>query len=310
MDGVDFVEELNVKTNGIRLQVASCGESEDQLALCLHGFPECWYSWRLQMPLLRDLGYRVWAPNLRGYGGSDRPSEISAYAIESLLDDVSGLIEASGARRVVLLGHDWGAVIAWYFAMRRPKEIDRLVIMNVPHPGCFTSGFRNPRQLLKSWYAVLFQLPRLPERMLLARPIGSMFAKSSANPENFGKEVQQVYTDYARIPGAATAMVNYYRALLRGGGGKRQKELGFPVIETPTLMVWGEQDVALTKATTFGTSNYVSDLTLRYLPDASHWVQQDDPETVNEMLAAWLRGDEVPEANRESGRGGRPERSQ
>jgi len=293
-----MIEHEMIVANGHRFGVATCGEG-DRLALCLHGFPECWYSWRHQMPVLASLGYRVWAPDLRGYGQSHRPPRVADYAIEALMDDVAGFIEAAGARSVFLLGHDWGAVIAWLFAMRNPGALERLSIMNVPHPACAQSNF-SLRQLVRSWYALFFQIPRLPEKLLEWRgfdSIGRIFAETAVHPERFDAEVQRVYAENAARPGGMTAMLNYYRALVRGGGIRRQRALGYPVIETPTLMIWGEQDLALTRETTYGTERYVADLTLRYLRDASHWVQQDDPETVNRMLEAWLAGERVPQAS-------------
>jgi pimeloyl-ACP methyl ester carboxylesterase len=286
----------DIRANGLRFRVATCGEG-NRLILLLHGFPELAYSWRHQMPALARLGYRVWAPDLRGYGGSDRPAKLRDYAIEALMADVAGLIDAAGAREVTLGGHDWGAVIAWFFASRRPRPIDRLVIMNVPHPQLFRDNMTG-RQLVRSLYALFFQIPWLPEKLLGmrgARLIGQAFLGSAVHKERFPDEVLEVYRAAARQPGALKAMLNYYRAISRGGA-RRQLKLGFPVIEVPTLMIWGEQDVALGKELTVGTERFVSDLTLRYLPDASHWVQQDAPDTVNAMLEAWLTGRPVPEA--------------
>ena len=291
-----MIEHAFVQANGLRFHVAQCGEG-DRLALCLHGFPERWISWRYQMPLLARLGYRVWAPDLRGYGETERPSGVESYAIEPLMDDVAGLIDASGARQVLLMAHDWGGIIAWYFAMRRLRPLERLVILNVPHPGASAKVFRTWKQLRRSWYALFFQIPRLPEFLLTrggAQPLAGVFRTRTLHPENFPDEVIESYRRAWLAPGAATAMIDYYRALVRGGGAARQRKLGFPVIETPTLMLWGEQDLALTKETTFGTERWVKDLTLRYLPDASHFVQQDAYAEVNAMLEAWLTGRPVP----------------
>jgi pimeloyl-ACP methyl ester carboxylesterase len=288
----------DVTAGGLRFHVATCGEGE-RLALCLHGFPECWYSWRHQMPLLAELGYRVWAPDMRGYGETDKPTGLAEYAIELLLDDVAALIDASGARSTTLIAHDWGAIIAWYFAIRRVRPLSRLVIMNVPHPFAALHALRTWKQFTRSWYALFFQLPWLPERLLGARDqraIGETFRHSCVNPERFPEAVLEVFRQSAARPGALSAMLNYYRAFIRGGGARRQNLLGPRTIDTPTLMLWGEQDVALTRETTYGTDAFVSDLTLRYLPEASHWVQQDAPETVNRMLRAWLEGGVVPEA--------------
>jgi pimeloyl-ACP methyl ester carboxylesterase len=287
-----------VAANGLDFHVAEAGTG-DRLALCLHGFPECWYSWREQMPLLARLGYRVWAPDLRGYGDTTRPPDVRDYAIERLLDDVAGLIDAAAPRETLLVAHDWGGVIAWLFAMRQPRRLDRLVIMNLPHPACFERELRTWRQMRRSWYALLFQLPRLPEALLRARgyrAIGEAFRSSAIDKCRFPDAVLQVYRDNAARPGALTAMLNYYRAFASGGGGARQRALGYPRIDIPTLLLWGEEDVALCKEGTYGTEQYVSDLTLRYLPRVSHWVQQEAPETVNAMLEAWLTGQPVPEA--------------
>ena len=137
------------------------------------------------MPLLARLGYRVWAPDLRGYGESERPAGMESYAIETLLDDVAGLIDASGARSTLLMAHDWGAIIAWYFAMRRLRPLERLVIMNVPHPGASAKVFRTWKQLRRSWYALFFQIPRLPEFLLTrgdGRPLARVFRTRHAAP--------------------------------------------------------------------------------------------------------------------------------
>ena len=289
----------DVQANGLRFHVAECGEG-DRLALCLHGFPELWISWRYQMPLLAKLGWRVWAPDLRGYGGSDRPAHRDDYAIEKLMDDVAGLIDAAGAREVMLVAHDWGGLIAWFFAMRQLRPLDRLVVMNLPHPGAARATFRSFRQLRSSWYAFFFQLPRLPELLLGARgarAVGEAFRSMAQRPERFPDALLQQYRDAALQPGALKAMLDYYRALLRGRGLRRQQALGHPLIEVPTLMLWGEQDAALSLESTRGTDAFVRDLTLRTLPGASHWVQQDEPENVNTMLEAWLRGHPVPDAS-------------
>jgi len=287
----------DVRANGLRFNVASCGAG-DRLALCLHGFPELSYSWRAQLPLLARLGYRAWAPDLRGYGGSDRPRSYHDYALELLVEDVAGLIEASGAREVVLMAHDWGAVVAWAYAMRPPRPIDRLVIMNVPHPGAARKA-AGLRQLRRSWYILFFQIPWLPEWVLTrngAQAVGRAFSEIAIDKSRFPPDVLDVYRQAALQPGAAKAMVDYYRALLRGGGARRQGARPYPLIETPTLVVWGEEDPALGIELTRATGDFVKDLTLRTLPGVSHWVQQEAPETVNAMLEAWLTGQPVPEA--------------
>ena len=281
--------------NGLRFEVDKCGAG-DALALCLHGFPENSFSWRYQLPMLARAGYEAWAPNLRGYGGSSRPPRVADYDLDCLMEDVAALIDAAGKRTVVLIAHDWGAIIAWQFAMERRRPLHRLVICNVPHPGALRKalGFA---QLRKSWYILFFQVPRLPEFLLglrRARAIGELFRKTCVDATRFPVEVTEVYRRSAAQPGALTAMLNYYRALLRGR--KKYAERGFPLIAVPTLLIWAEEDVALTKATTYATGAYVNDLLVRYLPHVSHWVQQEAPETVNAMISAFLRGDPVPMA--------------
>ena len=288
------VEIIRVPANGITFEVVTMGTG-DRLALCLHGFPESSFSWRYQMPLLARLGYLVWAPDLRGYGRSSRPQGVEAYALEELQEDIASLIEASGAKQVVLIGHDWGALIAWYYAMFGLPPISKLIIMNVPHPALAQRGLRTWRQLVKSWYIFFFQLPKIPEWALArngCEAIGRAFRDMAVDKSRFPDEVLRVYQNAAAQPGALTAMVNYYRALLRSL--RRNRLRGTPRIDTPTLMIWGEADAALGKELTYGTDQYVSNLTLRYLPQVSHWVQQEAPETVNAMMEAWLLDREVP----------------
>jgi epoxide hydrolase 4 len=293
MNAIDY---QTIRANGIDFNVATSGSGE-RLALCLHGFPESSFSWRYQMPLLARLGYRVWAPDLRGYGGSSRPAGVEAYALENLQEDVAALIEASGATEVVLVGHDWGALIAWYYAMFGRLPISKLIIMNVPHPALARKGLRTRRQLARSWYIFFFQLPWIPEWGLARNhyeAIGRVFRGMAVDKSRFPEEVLRVYRDSAARPGALTAMLNYYRALIRGY--RRTSGRGTVPIETPTLMIWGEVDAALGKELTYGTEKYVGNLTLRYLPNVSHWVQQEAPETVNAMIEAWLLGRDVPYA--------------
>ena len=279
-----------------------CGDG-DKLALCLHGFPEHSISWRYQLPMLAELGYKAWAPNMRGYGNSSVPMFMEDYSLEKLMEDVAALIDAAGCDEVVLIAHDWGAVIAWYFAIRQIRPLNKLIICNVPHPVPAQKAFRRLAQLKKSWYIFFFQLPGIPEmfmRMRRGRGMGDLIKRSASNPENFPDEVIDIYNQNGSRPENLTAMINYYRALVRGGGGKRQRDLGVPIIETPTLMIWGEDDMALTKETTDGTEDVVRDFTMRYLPGVSHWVQQDAPLEVNTMMSAFLTGHPVPEMKREA----------
>lgn len=280
-----------IDANDIRFEVLTCGTG-DTLALCLHGFPEVALSWREQMFTLAAMGYRVWAPNQRGYGLTSRPSAVEDYAIEHLIADVTGLIDASGATRVVLLGHDWGAIVAWCFATRRLRPLERLVIINVPHPICFHRSLKRPGQMLRSWYVAAFQIPALPEWFLArkgARAVGRSILRTSTAPDRFPRDLIEATQANAAQPGALKAMIDWYRAFLRGGGMKRQLRQGFSPIDVPTLLLWGEEDKFLAKYTTDGTGEFVSHLTLRFLPGVSHWVQQDAEKQCNAELRSFLK---------------------
>ncbi|HUS41076.1 MAG TPA: alpha/beta fold hydrolase [Ilumatobacteraceae bacterium] len=296
---MDPLTYRTISVNDVDLQVSVTNEGGSRgLALLLHGFPESAFSWRHQIPELAAAGYEVWAPNLRGYGESSKPPKVSDYSMDCLLADIGALIDVSGRGDVTLIGHDWGAAQAWMFAIRRVRPLDRLVIMNVPHPACMQRELRSVRQLLKSWYMFFFQIPWLPEKLLCARQakaVGDAFTKSAVDPARFPDEVVDVYRKAALRPGAMRSMINYYRAAFRGARASASEELA--TIETPTLLIWGLEDVALSKETTNGTDEFVSDLTMRFLPGVSHWVQQEAPETVNAMVLAWLDGVEVPQAS-------------
>jgi epoxide hydrolase 4 len=288
----------SVTANGLKFEVAMCGQGES-LALCLHGFPEHALSWRDQLPVLAQLGYRAWAPNQRGYGNSSRPQKVADYSIDKLIADVAGLIDASGAKRTILIGHDWGAVVAWAFAALQVRPLDALIIMNVPHPACYFNRLFRSSQFFKSWYIYFFQLPWLPEWLLTrrkSRAVSGMVLRTSSNRQNFPRDLLDVFQQNAQSPGAVTAMLNWYRAAFRRGlrrGGRIRRD--FPLIHTRTLMIWGEKDTALDKSTTYDTGRYVTDLTLRYLPGVSHWVQQDATQAVNTMMTCFLTGKPVPE---------------
>ena len=288
------IRSERVRANGLDFHVLVCGEG-DRLALCLHGFPEIGYSWRHQMSVLASLGYRVWAPDLRGYGLSDRPVGLEKYKIETLMEDVGALIDASGASETVLIAHDWGAVIAWQFAASQIRNIDRLIILNGPAP---RPQEKRPslfsREFWRFAYVLFFQIPWLPEWTIRARnyrAIEGIFRGNTAyQPERFTDDVIAVYKESASRPGALTAMLNYYRALVRGGGMKRLEKRGFPMIEIPTLILWGEQDPILPPEMIEDAETWVRDLTVRLIPDSGHWLQQEAPEAVNAYLQGWLAG--------------------
>ncbi len=281
-----------IEANGLTFTLDEAG-SGDNVALFLHGFPESRFSWRFQLPLLAKLGWRAVAPDLRGYGDSSRPRETSAYRVENLTDDVAGIFDALGAKRRLVIAHDWGAIVAWVFAMRKLRDLDGLVVMNVPHPAVFSAYMRKPGsgQLKKSWYVFFFQIPGLPEAMLTARRaegVARAFRDMAIDKSAFPDEVLEVYRANALKPGAMKAMINWYRANF-AGGLKPWSNADQPPIEVPTLMVWGEEDSALGIGLTEGYGPYVKDFTLHRLPGVSHWVQQEAPDAVNGHLEAWLK---------------------
>ena len=273
-----------VEANGFRFAVDEAGEG-DHLALCLHGFPESRFSWRFQLPLLAEMGYRVWAPDLRGYGETEpKPRDVADYAMERLMEDVAALIDASGARRVTLIGHDWGAGLAWSFAINRRRPLERLVIMNVPHPAVMVAHLRRSwAQLRKSWYMFFFQLPLAPERVVM-RPdfLRRAMKGTAAHPERFDDDALDAIQRVVQSPGSPRAALAYYRAAFRW------PRVADGIVRGPTLVVWGEKDHALGTSLLDDLERYVQHVLVHPIPDASHWVQQDAPEEVSDTLLTFL----------------------
>ncbi|NEQ34674.1 MAG: alpha/beta hydrolase [Leptolyngbya sp. SIO4C5] len=240
-----------IATNGIQLHFVTQGEGP--LMLMLHGFPEFWYSWRHQIPAFAA-AYKVVALDLRGYNKSDKPAGIEAYAMSQLIADVQGAIAALGYEDCVLVGHDWGGAIAWSFAEAYPQKVERLIVMNLPHPAKFAEAFQtfNWQQMSRSWYVLAFQVPWLPELILQqndCQPIAEMLRGAAARQEAFTPEDLEAYRRAAAQPGALTAMVNYYRSAFFA----LTEEKSYGVLPVPTLLIWGEQDPALGKELTYGT---------------------------------------------------------
>jgi pimeloyl-ACP methyl ester carboxylesterase len=287
-----------IAANGMVFETDICGDGP-KFALLLHGFPESKFSWRYQMPVLAELGYTVWAPNLRGYGASSMPEGVAEYHIDKLCADVAGLIDAKGASETLLVGHDWGGLIAWTFAIKKLRPLSALIEMNIPHPACMDRELRSTwAQRAKSWYALFFQLPRLPEWALTrngGEAVRKAFVDMAVDKSRFPQEETQPFVDNALRPGGMTAMLNYYRAAFKAG--IKSFSPGDGKVDARTLLIWGEEDAALGKPVSYGTHAYVPDVTIRYLPGVSHWVQQEAPETVNAMIKAFLAGVPVPEAS-------------
>ena len=273
-----------ITTNGIKLHYVTQGEGE--LMLMLHGFPEFWYSWRHQIPeFAKD--FKVVALDLRGYNESDKPSKQSAYVMDEFIKDIEGVIKGLGYDRCVLVGHDWGGAIAWSFAYAHPDMVERLIVLNLPHPAKFAEGFRTPQQLLRSAYIFFFQLPLLPELLLQAsdyQPIETAFKGMAVNKSAFTQADIEAYKNAAAKRGALTATLNYYRNVWQQG----LLSHNWGILEVPTLMIWGEDDTALGKELTYGTEAYVRDFQIKYISNCSHWVQQEQPQLVNQYMREFL----------------------
>jgi pimeloyl-ACP methyl ester carboxylesterase len=282
---VDVEHRTATTAGGVRLHYVEAGQGPP--VVLLHGFPEYWYSWRRQIPALAEAGFRVVAPDLRGYGGSDRPRDWRDYRIEALAGDVAGLIEALGEPRAHVVGHDWGAVVAWATAMLHPDRVDRLAILNVPHPERMLRALRTPRQLLRSWYVFFFQLPWVPETLMrLGGRRGLRRTYGDARAGAFTDEDLERYAETLLAPGALRGPINYYRAALRRSP-RASRALLRPVA-AETLVIWGECDRFLGRELADPDPRWVPRARVVRFPDASHWVQHDEPDAVNRLLVEHL----------------------
>jgi len=267
------------------------------LVVLLHGFPEFWYSWRHQLDPLAAAGYRVVAPDLRGYNRSSQPAGVDSYRPAELVADVRGLVESLGYAQAAVVGHDWGGAVAWETAIREPDLVRQLGILNAPHPEAYRRALgRSPEQLLRSWYVLLFQVPWLPERLLAAddyRLVGRMVSDTT-RPDALTEADLRRYRDAMARSGSPTGPLNYYRAIVRETAGRTLRSLvpgsesRDATVRVPTLVIWGEQDRALSTDLLDGLGEWVPDLRIERLPTASHWVQADEPERVTELLVDFL----------------------
>ncbi len=269
----------------VRLHYVEAGQGP--LVVLLHGFPDFWYGWRHQIGALARAGFRVIAPDLRGYNASSRPEGLAAYGLRRLATDVRELIAERGEARADVAGHDWGAMVAWGAAAYHPEVVRRLAILNVPHPHRFRQGLRTRAQLRRSWYVFAFQLPGLPERVLRAGGFRALrrAIELDAPPGSLGPVDIERYVEAWRRPGALRAMVDYYRAAARDPRGR------LPPIGAETLVIWGERDRYLEASLAEPHRRDVPRLhEVVRLPDSSHWVMRDEPERVSQLLAEFFAG--------------------
>jgi len=275
------VREGYADVGDVTLHYVEAGDGP--LIVLLHGFPEFWFGWRLQIAPLAATGFRVVAPDLRGYNLSSRPDGVEAYTADRLADDIVGLVRERGAESALLVGHDWGGTVAWTMAMNHPEVVDRLAILNAAHPRRLQQGLHNPNQLRKSWYFFFFAIPGLPEEVVHARN-WHFFRHflQEARPPYTDEEIER-YVEAWSQPGAATAMINYYRASVRQS--PKQAEAQLRPISAPTLVIWGQDDHYLNPDLAEPDRDDVPNLDrVERLAGASHWVHHDEAERVNQLL--------------------------
>jgi len=262
-----------------RLHYVEAGEGP--LIVLLHGFPEFWYGWRLQIQPLAAAGFRVVAPDMRGYNLSSKPDGVASYAGDLLAADVRGLIHERGAESAMLVGHDWGGTAAWTTAMNHPEVVDRLAILNAAHPRKLLQGLHHPGQLRKSWYFFFFDLPDLPEAVVHAnRWHFFRHFLHDAHPAYTPEEIDRYVKAWSQ-PGASAGMINYYRSSVR----QKHAEAQIRTISAPTLVIWGQRDRYLGQELAEPDHDDVPNLDrVERLPDASHWVHHDEHERVNQLV--------------------------
>lgn len=296
----ELVSHEETIANGVRLHYVEAGPADGPPVLLLHGFPDFWYSWREQIPALAEAGYRVLAPDMRGYNRSEKPHGVEAYRLETLAADVAAFLEASEADPAAVVGHDWGGVVAWEVARTHPEAVDRLAVLNAPHPREYVHALLG-EQALRSWYALLFQVPWLPERAFAARGFAGLewfLREGGVRPGAFTDTDIRRYEAAFRRPGSLESALNYYRAFFRwtvpaylpGAIPVVGELLTDPPssIDSPTLVAWGQCDPALSLERTTGLERYAEVVAVERVPEAGHWVHLDAPGRVNEVLLGFL----------------------
>jgi len=281
-------ESRYIPVNGLQLHTVLAGPRDGKLVVLLHGFPENWYTWRKQIKPLVEEGYRVVVPDQRGYNLSDKPLGVHPYRTDALAADIRELVRTFERDQAIIVGHDWGGTVAWRLAMEYPDLVEKLVILNAPHPDAFRRELReNPAQQQKSWYMLAFQLPWLPEVLLGQSPmltVNTFFRRNAVNQDAFSSYDLHAMATMLSQPGALTAMLNWYRAAFR----RSDRQASTP-ITAPTLILWGEDDVALGKSLTYGLETWVPNLKLHYVPNCGHWVQNEAPDEVNTQLLEFIK---------------------
>lgn len=277
-----------LETNGITLHVVEAGPADGPLVILLHGFPEAWYGWRYQIEALAAAGWHVLVPDQRGYNLSDKPRGVKSYRLNTLARDILGLIEREGREKAVVIGHDWGAAVGWYLATCYPERIEKYIAVNVPNPSLMPDFLKkHPRQLLKSWYFLFFQLPWLPEKTveILGSNDKTMPLSRSSRAGTFSATDLARYRRSWGIPGALTGMINWYRATLRYPGELPKN----PRVTVPVLIIWGKLDSFLLPEGAEASLQVCEIGRLVFVPEATHWVQHEEPSKVNRLILDFLK---------------------
>jgi pimeloyl-ACP methyl ester carboxylesterase len=286
------IARRRVRVGDIRLSVQEAGPGDGAPVVLLHGFPELSHSWRHQIPALAAAGYRVLAPDLRGYGESDRPQAVEDYAIPKLVGDLAGLLDEVGGT-AHLVGHDWGGSLCWVMSATQPQRVRSLTILNSPHPIASAEARReSDAQKAKSWYMLLFQFPGVAETYLSADDFANLrsFVFDTAPPETFPEEDRRVFIDSLARDGALTAALNYYRANMPAAAWIRTPAQ-LPQVTVPTMVVWGEEDAYLgLELLDRSLTKIAAPVRVERLPGVGHWIQQQAPDRVNALLLDWLAG--------------------
>ena len=270
------VQRRFVDSSGVNIHCHLRGAG--RAVVFLHGFPDLGMSWRHQARAIADAGFLAVCPDLRGYGASDRPARVGDYALTKISDDIVRVIEAVSVSPVVLVGHDWGGVIAWYVAMHHPERLRHLVVLNAPHPAAYRRELgRFSSQILRSWYAAFFQLPALPEAVLRFRSMSLLDRAWRSGPAR-DEETRALYHQAFGQEGAITAALNYYRAAIRFPNPHMKR------VTVPVSVLWGDRDPYLVPRLAEGLERGVDVVDVEHFPGAGHWLHHDEPEGVNRRL--------------------------